>query len=205
MVKLFCYLWPTDLTNPHSHYQGSRYISKVNSNYQETCGWILLKYLFELCPNVPPQRNIQPSINDERKRRRGAGARPGFHFLKFYTTHHPVHLAGAPHHERPIDPWVEADVVEGLRRPLEGCDRDAILWQLWYWWCWQGSVAQVKYERSQEPQGRHIQQVPPPTNIWRRRLLKYFFQPKKKTADRPLDQGFNVRRNKRPICGGAPL
>ena len=29
------------------------------------------------------------------------------------------------------------------------------------------SVAQVKYERSQEPQGRHIQQVPPPTNIWR--------------------------------------
>merc|ERR1719220_1825393 len=53
--------------------------------------------------------NFQPSIDDERKRRRGAAAHPG-----------------APHHECAVYPRVEADVVEGLRRPLEGCERDAI-------------------------------------------------------------------------------
>ena len=44
-------------------------------------------------------------------------------------------FAGSPHHERPVDPRVEADVVEGLRKPENGRDRDATLWQLWYWWC----------------------------------------------------------------------
>ena len=77
-------------------------------------------------PNIPPQRNFQPSIDDERKRRRGAATHPGFHFLKHCSTHPPVRLAGAPHHERAVYPRVEADVVEGLRRPLEGCERDAI-------------------------------------------------------------------------------
>ena len=46
----------------------------------------------------------------------------------FNFTHRPdLRLAGASHHERPVDPRVEADVVEGLRSPLVGCDRDAIL------------------------------------------------------------------------------
>ena len=46
----------------------------------------------------------------------------------FDFSHRPdVNLAGASHHERPVDPRVEADVVEGLRSPLVGCDRDAIL------------------------------------------------------------------------------
>ena len=47
-------------------------------------------------------------------------------FLNF-THRSDIELAGASHHERPVDPRVEADVVEGLRSPLLGCDRDAIL------------------------------------------------------------------------------
>ena len=139
----------------------------------------------------------------EKEMRRCSTSRFHFHFLKLYTTHHIVHLTGASHYERPVDPRIEADVFEGLSSMVGGLRQrrnfvtTVILVMLAL------RPKQVKYERSQELQGRHIQQVPPPTNIWRRHLLKYIFQPKK-TADRPLDQSFNVRRNKWQICA-APL
>ena len=155
--------------------------------------------------NDPLQGDLHPSNYHERKRRWGDAAHPGFHFhfLKLHTTHHIVHLTGASHYERPVDPRIEADVFEGLSSMVGGLRQrrnfvtTVILVMLAL------RPKQVKYGRSQELQGRHIQQVPPPTNIWRRHLLKYIFQPKK-TADRPLDQSFNVRRNKWQICA-APL
>ena len=98
-------------------------------------------------------------------------------------------FAGSPHHERPVDPRVEADVVEGVRKPEKGRDRDATLWQLWYWWCCPpGKFCEIRAK----PGVARPRHTPPPTLA----TDKYFLRPKKKkTAGRPLDQGFNVRRN----------
>ena len=98
-------------------------------------------------------------------------------------------FAGSPHHERPVDPRVEADVVEGLREPEKGRNRDATLWQLWYWWCClRGKFCEIRAK----PGVARPRHTPPPTLA----TDKYFLRPKKKkTAGRPLDQGFNVRRN----------
>ena len=118
----------------------SRLISKYK--WRQMCfAEILLLYHLVIAQihNDPLQGDLHPSNYHERKRRWGDAAHPGFHFhfLKLHTTHHIVHLTGASHYERPVDPRIEADVFEGLKAPWwEVCDRDAILWQLWYWWCW---------------------------------------------------------------------
>ena len=149
-------------------------LSRLISNYiwRQMCfAEILLLYHLVIAQiHIDPlQGDLHPSNYHERKRRWGDAAHPGFyfHFLKLYTTHHIVHFTGASHYERPVDSRIEADVFEGLSSMVGGLRQrrnfvtTVILVMLAL------RPKQVKYERSQELQGRHIQQVPPPTNIWR--------------------------------------
>ena len=101
----------------------SRLISKYK--WRQMCfAEILLLYHLVIAQihNDPLQGDLHPSNYHERKRRWGDAAHPGFHFhfLKLHTTHHIVHLTGASHYERPVDPRIEADVFEGLSSMVGG-------------------------------------------------------------------------------------
>ena len=76
MVKLFSSLWQIDFTKPDSHYQDTFHQSQL-----ELSGNMWFNFVEMKTPNIPLQGDFQPSIYNERERRRGDAAHPGFDFL----------------------------------------------------------------------------------------------------------------------------